>query len=66
MADLPNSDLQSAHVPFDAIRGLLGIGILLFYNWFFKLKDLPLDPPPFVACSSIGRFGGETIRRQYS
>jgi hypothetical protein len=32
MADLPNADLQSAHVPFNAIRGRLGIGILLFYN----------------------------------
>jgi len=42
MADLPIADLQSAHVPFNAIRGCLGIGILLFYNWFFKLKSLPL------------------------
>jgi len=30
MADLLNEDLQIAHVPFDTIRGLLDIGILLF------------------------------------
>jgi len=30
MADLLNEDLQSTHVPFDTILGLLGIGILLF------------------------------------
>jgi hypothetical protein len=35
--DLSNVDLQSAHVPFDAIRDLLGIGILLFAINFPKI-----------------------------
>jgi hypothetical protein len=36
MADLSNVDLQSAHVPFDALRGRLVIDILPFGIGFLQ------------------------------
>ena len=41
MADLSNVDLHSTHVPFDAMRGLLAIGILLSLQMIYlcKIKD---------------------------
>jgi hypothetical protein len=42
MADLSTVVLQSTHVPFDAMRGLLAIEILLSLQMIFaRLKTCP-------------------------